>query len=135
MPTREPPTTMRPPVSAGAGPAGEESSAGPAIPSFASLRGPRRPGAVDLLLPGAASAPPADRPTPVLSASRPTPVPSASRPTPLPSATRPTPRPAEYADLLRFGLHLVRVAAAVPGRLAGWAVREQRSCLRRVLGG
>jgi hypothetical protein len=111
MPTSEPPTTLtRPATSPETGPADEESPAAPAIPSFASLRAPRGRSAVDLLLPGAASRPSAPRP-----------------------AT--APRPAEYADLLRFGIHLVRAAAAAPRRMAGWAVREPRACLRRVLGG
>ena len=132
MPTREPPTTLRPSVSSRGGQADEESPAAPAIPSFASLRGPRRSSAVDLLLPGAASTTSAARPA--ASAALPTPVPSAARPAAAQPAARPAPRPAEYADLLRFGIHLVRAAAAVPGRLAGWAVREQRACLRRVLG-
>ena len=111
MPTSEPPTTLtRPATPPMAGPDDEESPAAPAIPSFASLRAPRGRSAVDLLLPGAPSRPSAPRPAPA-------------------------PRPAEYADLLRFGIHLVRAAAAVPGRMAGWAVREPRACLRRVLGG
>lgn len=117
MPTPEPPTTLRPSVSSGTSPADAESPAAPAIPSFESLRGPRRRSAVDLLLPGGA------------------PAPSETRATPRPSAARPAPRPAEYADLLRFGVHLVRAAAVVSGRVAGWAVREPRACLRRVLGG
>jgi hypothetical protein len=109
MPTSEPPTTVRPAVSPETGPADEESPTAPAIPSFASLRGPRGRSAVDLLLRGAAPAPSAPRPA--------------------------APRPAEYADLVRFGIHLARTAAAMPLRMAGWAVREPRACLRRVLGG
>ena len=112
MPTSEPPTTLtRPAISPETGPADEESPAAPAIPSFASLRAPRGRSAVDLLLPGAH-------------------LPGRRLPRPAPA-----PRPAEYADLLRFGIHLVRAAAAVPRRVAGWAVREPRACLRRVLGG
>jgi hypothetical protein len=120
MPTSEPPTTVRPAVSPVTGPADEESPAAPAIPSFASLRGPRGRSAVDLLLQGAAPGPSAPRPS--------APRPSAPRP-------GPAPRPAEYADLVRFGIHLARVTAVMPLRMAGWAVREPRACLRRVLGG
>jgi hypothetical protein len=110
MPNPEPPTTVRPAVSPETGYADEESPAAPAIPSFASLRAPRGRSAVDLLLPGEGSRPSAPPPAPA-------------------------PRPAEYADLVRFGLHLARAAAAVPLRVAGWAVREPSACLRRVLRG
>jgi hypothetical protein len=116
MPTPEPPTTVRPAVSPETGPADEESPAAPAIPSFASLRAPRGRSAVDLLLPGAAAMAPEPEPAPL-------------------PRRAPAPRPAEYADLLRFGVHLARAAVAVPGRVAGWAVREPQACLRRVLGG
>ncbi|MGY1823169.1 hypothetical protein [Geodermatophilus sp. SYSU D00079] len=93
----------------------EESPATPAIPSFESLRGPRRRTAVDLLVP---ATPPPD-PAPPAAA------PAAARP-----ATPGGPRPAEYADLLRFGGRAVRAAAGVPLRVAGWPVR----CVRRLLG-
>jgi hypothetical protein len=93
-------------------PAEEESPAAPAIPSFDSLRAPRRRTAVDLLVSG------------------PAPAPSATR-----SAPARAPRPPEYADLLRLGVHLVRAAAGVPVRLAAWSVREPARCLRRLLGG
>ena len=58
----------------------------PAIPSFGSLRAPRRRSPVDLLLPGEPLEPPAPEP---------------------PTAA---PRPPEWSDLLRLG---VRVAGAV----------------------
>jgi hypothetical protein len=93
-------------------PAEEESPAAPAIPSFDSLRAPRRRTAVDLLVSGAAPAPSATR-----------------------SAPARAPRPPEYADLLRLGVHVVRAAAGVPVRLAAWSVREPARCLRRLLGG
>ena len=119
MPTPEPPTTVLPP---GADPAEEESPAAPSIPSFASLRAPRGRSAVDVLLPGPSPAP-----------SRPA-SPARSAPSePRPGAAA-APRPAEYADLLRFGMHVVRTVAGVPLRAAGWAVREPMSCLRRLLG-
>ena len=126
MPTPEPPTATRPSASVATGPADEESPVAPMIPSFESLRGPRRRSAVDLLLPAPVSG---------MTTAPSRPAPSAARPTPAPSPARPVPRPAEYADLLRFGIQLARAAAAVPGRVAGWALREPRACLRRVLGG
>jgi hypothetical protein len=107
----EPPTSaVRSGASSSA--AHEESPAAPAIPSFDSLRAPRRRTAVDLLVSGGAPAPSATR-----------------------SAPARAPRPPEYADLLRLGVHLVRAAAGVPVRLAAWSVREPARCLRRLLGG
>jgi hypothetical protein len=92
-------------------PAEEESPAAPMIPSFDSLRAPRRRTAVDLLMP---------------------------EPPPVPPATGPAPagvsRPPEYADLLRLGVRVVRAVAGVPGRVALWSVREPVRCLRRLLG-
>lgn len=93
-------------------PAEGESPAAPAIPSFASLRAPRRRSAVDLLLPEAAPAP--------------------AVPVPAPAAGH---RPPEYADLLRLGVHLVRALAGVPVRMAAWTVREPARCLGRLFGG
>jgi hypothetical protein len=93
-------------------PAEEESPTAPTMPSFDSLRTPKRRSAVDLLVP--------EQP-----------------PTPSPPADAPAvaPRPAEYADLLRLGLRIVRAAAGVPPRVARWAIREQAHCLRRLLHG
>ncbi len=68
--------------------------AGPAVPempSFASLRGPRRSSPVDVLVPGT--------------------------PEPAPAVVPPPPRPAEWADLWPFGLRLARAVAAVPAGL------------------
>ena len=94
----------------------DESPAAPPIPSFASLRAPRRThAALDLLLP------PADdeqRPLP--------PVPPPVREDP-PAAT---PRPAEWADLLRFGVRMASAAFQLPGAL----VREPARRLLRLLG-
>jgi hypothetical protein len=91
-------------------PGGEESPAAPVIPSFDSLRAPRRRTAVDVLVPG---------------------------PPPAPSATGPAPagvsRPAEYADLLRLGVCVVRAVVGVPVRVGLWSVREPVLCLRRLL--
>ncbi|WP_347056993.1 DNA-directed RNA polymerase subunit alpha C-terminal domain-containing protein [Blastococcus sp. HT6-30] len=102
-------------------PAEEESPAAPAIPSFASLRGPRRRSAVDLLLP--------DPPPPGVPADPAAPAaPSPSRPPTAPLApTGPAApaavRPPDYADLLRLGVHVARTVLTAPAR-----------CLRRLLG-
>ena len=88
----------------------EESPAAPAIPSFASLRAPRRRTAVDLLVPG------------------PAPAPSATR-----SAPARAPRPPEYADLLRLGVVVLRAVVGLSGRMAVRSVREPVRCLRRLL--
>jgi hypothetical protein len=92
-------------------PGGEESPAAPVIPSFDSLRAPRRRSAVDVLVPG---------------------------PQPAPSATGPAPagvsRPAEYADLLRLGVRVIRAVVGVPVRVGLWSVGEPVLCLRRLLG-
>jgi hypothetical protein len=102
--------------------ADRESPAAPSIPSFDSLRGPRRRTPVDLLMP---DQPPAPGPVPA-DAERPAP---AARPGPAPP-----PRPAEYADLLRLGMRLVQAMAGAPVRIALWAAGEQVRCLRRLLG-
>jgi hypothetical protein len=94
------------------GSAEEESPAAPVIPSFDSLRAPRRRTAVDVLVPGPPPGPPAPGP-----------------------ARAAAPRPAEYADLVRFGVHVVRTLAGMPLRVAGWAVREPVHLVRRLLGG
>ena len=86
----------------------DESPVAPEIPSFASLRDPRRRTVVDLLVPDA-----------------------------LPAATPPrgpASRPPDYADLVRLGVHVARAVAAVPGRVARWSVREPVRYVRRVLG-
>jgi hypothetical protein len=93
------------------GPAEEESQAVPAIPSFASLRDPRRRTPVDLLVPG----PPAAA--------------SAAGTDPAGGA-----RPPDYGDLLRLGVRVVRAASAVPGRVALWSVLTPVRCLRWLLG-
>src|SRR4051794_11431255 len=100
MPNPEPPVTDAHPDPAAAR-AEADSPAAPAIPSFESLRAPRRPGAVDVLMPG--SAPELSAPGPARAAG---------------------PRPAEYADLVRLGMRMARAVAGLPLRVAGWAVRE-----------
>ena len=92
-------------------PAEEESPAAPTMPSFDSLRSPRRRTAMDLLVPEPAPAP-----------------------APTAEAPKASPRPPEYGDLLRLGMRVIRVAAGVPGRMARWTVLESTHCLRRLLG-
>jgi hypothetical protein len=94
---------------AGTPPADGESPAAPAIPSFASLRDPRRRTPVDLLVP---EQPPAEPP-----AAPP------SVPTPPPAAPAGASRPAEWGDLWRFGL-----------RVARWWVGQPVRTVRRLLG-
>jgi hypothetical protein len=100
----------RPMADPAPGAAEEESPTAPSIPSFASLRAPRRRTPVDLLMPE-------DPPAPA--------EPAVDR-----AAPAPVPRPPDYSDLLR----LVRAAAVVPGRVALWSVQEPVRCLRRLLG-
>ncbi len=110
-------------------PADDEGPPSPAIPSFASLRAPRRRTAMDTLLP---SAPPA--PTPP--AGDPAPAPPAAGPAPTASPATPAagPRPPEYADLCRLGAHLLRAAVVAPWRIARWSLEEQLRLLRRLAG-
>ena len=116
MPNPEPPATDAHPDRA-AMRAEADSPAAPTIPSFNSLRGPRRRSAVDVLMPGSTPEPPE------------LPEPSA------PGHARPSgPRPAEYADLVRLGMWAARAMAGVPLRVAGWAVRGPANCVRRLLG-
>jgi hypothetical protein len=91
----------------------------PPIPSFASLRAPRRSHpAMDVLAPPPVPAPPA----PV----RPTSAPVRPTATPSPAG----PRPAEWPDLLRFGVRLAQAALRLPGTLT----REPARRLLRLLG-
>jgi Bacterial RNA polymerase, alpha chain C terminal domain len=89
----------------------EESRAAPAIPSFDSLRGTRRRSAADLLVPG-----------------------SGPGQTPAGPGPAAAPRAAEYADLLRLGVRLVRAAAGVPWRMTLWSVRGPVRLLRGIAG-
>jgi hypothetical protein len=101
MPTRSPKDT---PTDDGAG----HGPQAPAIPSFDSLRAPRRRSAMDLVVPGSA---------PLLSE----------------PAERAAPRPPDYGDLVRLGLHVARVVAGVPARVALWSVTEPVRLLRRLV--
>jgi hypothetical protein len=112
----------------------------PAIPSFASLRDPRRRTAFDLLVPEAPAAQEPAADPDADPAGDPDPDPQSQVEVEVEAGNRPAvggagPRPAEYADLLRFGIRLARAAAAVPGRVAVWSVRTPVDCVRRLLGG
>ncbi len=106
----------------------------PEIPSFASLRDPRRRTALDLLVP-ATEPEVLGAEGEAAPASTPEPTPGPAGPAGPGRRVAPTPRPAEYADLLRLGARLARAAVTVPGRLALWSVRTQVDWLRRLLGG
>lgn len=94
----------------------DESPAAPPIPSFASLRAPRRShAALDVLLPPQAQP---EQPLP--------PVPPPVRESPPVVA----PRPAEWPDLLWFSVRVASVALRLPGVL----VREPARRLLRLLG-
>ncbi|MGY2002517.1 DNA-directed RNA polymerase subunit alpha C-terminal domain-containing protein [Blastococcus sp. SYSU DS1024] len=95
-------------------PSEDDGPVAPAIPSFDSLRGPRRRSAVDLLLTEAqAPAPPVDEAR----------GPAADRPSPGRAGAGATVRPPDYADLLRLGVHVARAVLGAPAR-----------CLHRLLG-
>jgi hypothetical protein len=110
----EPGTSARPSASE-AVPAEEEWPAAPAIPSFESLRAPRRRAAVDVLMPSERR-------------------PAAAAPVPGGGRAGGS-RPPEYADLLRLGVRVVSAVAGVAARVALWSVREPARCLRGLLPG
>jgi hypothetical protein len=85
----------------------EESPDAPKIPSFESLRNPRRRTTVDLIVP--ATPPPAD-PTPT------------------------APRPPDYADLWRLSVRVGSTVATVPVRLALRVVLGPARRLRQLVG-
>jgi hypothetical protein len=90
----------------------------PGIPSFDSLRGPRRRSPVDVLTQGPADVPAEPRPS--------------GRPA---GGGRPAePRPPEWADLLRLGIHVAGAVAAAPVRVVRWSVCAPAHRLRRLLG-
>jgi len=85
----------------------EESPDAPRIPSFESLRNPRRRTTVDLIVP--ATPPPAD-PTPT------------------------APRPPDYADLWRLSVRVGSTVATLPVRLALRVILGPARRLRRLVG-
>jgi len=104
-------------------PTPEEKPAAPVMPSFDSLRGPRRRSAVDLLLP--------EQPPEPLAEPLPEPLPG---PPVSARAAAAAPRPPEYADLLLLGLRGARAVADVPLRVTRWWFRDSVRCLIRLLG-
>lgn len=98
----------------------EESPAAPPIPSFASLRAPRRThAALDVLLPPAAEEPVAAAEAPVEQTPAVERVPVVDRRV-RPAAARPAaPRPAEWPDLLHFGVRVATTALRRLRRLLG----------------
>lgn len=109
----------------GPGPAGDEDADGedpvaPAIPSFDSLRAPRRRSAVDLLVP---AEPAASSSGPAASSRSDAPAGPAAHPLPGAGGQPSAVRPPDYADLLRLGVHVTRLVLGLPGR-----------CLHRLLG-
>ena len=103
-----------------------ESPLAPPIPSFASLRAPRRTHAVlDVLLPPAQPELPLP-PVPPPVRELPAPV---AQPAPV-ARTAPAPRPAEWPDLLWFSVRMASAALRLPVVL----VREPARRLRRLLG-
>lgn len=89
----------------------EESPAAPPIPSFASLRAPRRThAALDVLVPPAADEPAAEAPA--------VQAPVVDRRV-RPAASPPAPRPAEWPDLLHFGVRVATTALRRLRRLLG----------------
>jgi hypothetical protein len=135
----EPPAVLPGTAVPGSGPApaasARDDEAGPAapeIPSFASLRDPRRRTALDLLVPAAEPDPGPAAPEPEPAPAAPAAAGSPPGRSPRPAAT--APRPAEYADLLGFGVRLARAAVTVPGRVALWSLRAQVDLVRRLLG-
>jgi hypothetical protein len=90
-------------------PDGGEGRLPPPIPSFASLRSRSDRSGVDVLVPGRAPTRPGLR-----------------------AGDRPV-RPAEYRDLVRIGVHVIRRAAAVQERLLPAPLRGPWRRLRRLL--
>jgi len=103
-------------------PTPEQNPAAPVMPSFDSLRGPRRRSAVDLLLPQQPPEQPAE------------PLPEPLPGPPVSARAAAVPRPPEYADLLLLGLRGVRAVVDVPLRVTRWWFREPVRCLIRLLG-
>src|SRR3954453_19159058 len=93
----------------------------PPVPSFESLRDPRRRSAIDVLVPLQDSPLPESPGSPVPDSPPPAAAPPPRPPASPPPAAAPVPRPPDYADLLRLGVHLARYSAGVPLRLVRWS--------------
>ncbi|MGY1829447.1 helix-hairpin-helix domain-containing protein [Geodermatophilus sp. SYSU D01180] len=129
-------------------PDGDDAPPSPAIPSFDSLRAPRRKTAFDVLVPGEdpgesvpsgavpsgavpsgavpSGAVPSDTaPSDGASGGTPEPAeePPPAGPHPAAAPAAPAPRPAEWADLAALGARGVRAAAVLPWRVTGWWLR------------
>jgi predicted flap endonuclease-1-like 5' DNA nuclease len=131
------------PVAQGLWPQREDDGApaAPVIPSFDSLRAPRRRTAFDVLVPGDADAVDDTTADTVADAvadavdrqdvPAPRPTPPAAPPAAAPAGA---PRPAEWADLAALGARGVRVAAVLPWRVALWWVQAPVRLADRLLG-
>jgi hypothetical protein len=106
----------------------DDGPASPPIPSFASLRGPRRRSALDLLVP---EQPPREEPAPERAAHETDPEdPDDGAP---PVFAR-APRPAEWSDLAAFGARGVRAAARLHWRVTVWWVQAPARLVERLRG-
>ncbi|GAB3324417.1 hypothetical protein GCM10027451_48760 [Geodermatophilus aquaeductus] len=106
----------------------DDGPASPPIPSFASLRGPRRRSALDLLVP---EQPPREEPAPARTAQQTDPEdPDDGAP---PVFAR-APRPAEWSDLAAFGVRGVRAAARLHWRVTVWWVQTPARLVERLRG-
>lgn len=113
----------------------EEGPASPAIPSFASLRGPRRRSALDLLVPepgAAGTADHSDEGSEDEDMDEDTDAdPAAPADDVAPEPPRAA-RPAEWADLAVLGARGARAAALLPWRVALWWVQVPVRCVGRL---
>jgi len=106
----------------------DDGPASPAIPSFESLRGPRRRSALDLLVPEQ----PREAATPEQGTAGETDEEDADDGVP---RFAKAPRPAEWADLAAFGVRGVRAAAALHWRVTVWWVRAPARLVERLRAG
>ncbi|MGY1731490.1 DNA-directed RNA polymerase subunit alpha C-terminal domain-containing protein [Geodermatophilus sp. SYSU D01045] len=116
------------PVAVGLWPLPDEDDAppSPAIPSFDSLRAPRRRTALDVLVPEGPGEPvPSDGVPGEVAGGTPEedggPLPAGPHPAAAPAAA--APRPAEWADLAALGARGVRAAAVLPWRVTAWCLQ------------
>jgi hypothetical protein len=119
----------------------DEGPASPAIPSFESLRGPRRRSALDLLVPEQPPEPPADVETVPDGTDVGTDVGTdggtdvgtdvGTDGDVVPEPSR-APRPAEWADLAALGVRGVRAAASLHWRVTVWWVQAPARLVERL---